>query len=152
MAVHRRFDVFVIVLGIAALFAWASIHSEFHLRPQMPAEFFNPADVPPARRAAEQKVAQAYWKLAIDEIQWQYGYARTLPEQPPGDFFIRADEAGADALDPELRARYWQRLRHVWNISTLWERHYEWSTVSITKTLQITARWLQEHLRRALHE
>lgn len=147
MPLYRRYDFIGLVLGSAALLAWASIHSEFRLRPKMPAEFFNPAEVPPKKLEEQQKAAEAYWKLAITDIQLRYSYARSLPEQPPADFFVRTSEAGAAALDPALRAHYWKKLREVWNIAALWERRYEWSTVSITEAMESAAQWLGDHLR-----
>jgi hypothetical protein len=144
--VHRRYDIIAIVVLVTLIVLYASIRSEYRLRDTMPEEFFDASLVPPERRAAEQKIAEAYWKCAVTQIQWQYGYAHRLPDEPPADFL--AAEAGTRANDSALRARYWQKLRGVWNVTSVWHKQYEWNTISMTQSFQSAGQWLESHMRK----
>jgi hypothetical protein len=148
MAVHRKHEVLLIVAGVLCIAAYASFRTEFRLHSAMPVEFFDASRVPVQRRAAEEKIAKAYWKCAVTQIQWKYGYAHRLPEQAPQEFYVTTTEAGSAADDSALRARYWQKLRDVWGISTVWHEQYEWNTISLTESLRSAGQWLEFHMRR----
>ena len=137
-----------IVAAVILIALYASIRSEFRLRAAMPVEFFDASRVPAERRAAEEKIAQAYWKCAVTQIQWQYGYAHRLPDEPPAEFSVTTSEAGSAANDSAMRARYWQKLREVWGVSAVWHEQYEWNTISLTQSLQSAGQWLEFHMRR----
>jgi hypothetical protein len=148
MAVQRRYDIIAIVVFVILVALYASIRSEFRLRAEMPVEFFNASRIPAEKRAAEEKIAEAYWKCAVTQIQWQYGYAHRLPDEPPAEFSVTTAEAGSTAKDSAVRGRYWQKLRAVWGISTVWHQQYEWNTISLTQSLQSAGQWLETHMRR----
>jgi hypothetical protein len=148
MAVQRRYDIIAIVVFVILVGLYASIRSEFRLRSTMPVEFFDASRVPAEKRTAEARIAEAYWKCAVTQIQWQYGYAHRLPDEPPAGFSVTAAEAGSAAQDSAVRARYWQKLRAVWSISTVWHQQYEWNTISLTQSLQSAGQWLETHMRR----
>jgi hypothetical protein len=150
MAVHRRYDIIAIVAAVILLALYASIRSEFRLRPAMPVEFFDASRVPAEKRAAEAKIAEAYWNCAVTQIQWQYGYAHRLPDEPPAEFSVTVAAAGSAAQDSAVRARYWQKLRGVWGISTVWHQEYEWNTISLTESLQSAGQWLERQARRII--
>ncbi len=148
--VQRRYDIIAIAFVAICLAAYASIHSEYRLRQRMPVEFFDPSSVPAAKRPSEEKIARAYWNCAVTQVQWKYGYAHRLPEEPPADFSLTAEQAGSAARDTALRDRYWQKLRGLWGVSTMWERHYEWNTDTLRNSLQSGGRWLEDLGRRIL--
>lgn len=148
MAVHRRYDIMAIVALVIIVALYASIRSEFRLRSAMPVEFFDASRVPADKRAAEAKIAEAYWKCAVTQIQWQYGYAHRLPDEPPAEFSVTAAEAGSASQDSAVRARYWQKLRAVWGVSTVWHEQYEWNTISLTESMRSAGQWLESHMRR----
>jgi hypothetical protein len=148
MAVHRRYDIMAIVALVIIVALYASIRSEFRLRSTMPVEFFDASRVPAEKRAAETKIAEAYWKCAVTQIQWQYGYAHRLPDEPPAEFSVTAAAAGSAAQDSAVRARYWQKLRAVWGVSTVWHEQYEWNTISLTESMRSAGQWLESHMRR----
>lgn len=148
MAQGRTHEISFIVLLALAIAAYASIRSEFRLRSQMPAEFFDGSRVPAAKRAAEEKIASAYWNCAVNQVQWKYGYAHRLPEQPPVEFVVTPEQVGSAAHDQGLRARYWQKLRDVWGISTVWHKEYEWNSSTLQNSLQSAGEWLESHMRR----
>ena len=146
--VQRRYDIWAIVVVVVLIALYASITSENRLRETMPVEFFDASRVPPAKRAAEEKIAKAYWNCAVTQIQWQYGYAHRLPDEPPPEFSLSAAEAGSAAYDSTIRARYWQKMREVWGVSTVWHQRYEWNITSLTQSLRSAGQWLESHMRR----
>jgi hypothetical protein len=148
MAVQRKHDIMAIIAVVVCIAAYASFRSEFRLRSAMPVEFFDASRVPVGKRAAEEKIANAYWKCAVTQIQWKYGYAHRLPEEPPEEFSVTTAEAGSAANDSALRARYWQKLRDVWGVSAVWHEEYEWNTISLRDSLQSAGQWLEFHMRR----
>lgn len=148
MAVNRRFDILAVIGLVLCLVAYASFRTEYRLRETMPTEFFDPSALDPSKREAENKIARAYWKCAVTEIQWTYGYAQRLPLDPPPAFVIPKQEgSGPDATS---RSRYWQKLRSIWGVSAIWEEHYGLSGVSLTDSLRSAGAWLEIKMRRLL--
>ena len=147
MAVHRRYDIAAIVLVVLCILAYASLQSKFRLRPEMPVEFFDPSRLPRATRAAEERIARAYWKCAVSEVQWKWGYAQRLPDEPPAEFSIKSSE---ELRNPATRLRYWQKLRELWGVSAIWHEQYEWNTISLRGSLQSAGQWLEEQMRRII--
>ena len=148
MADGRRYDIIFIALIAMALAAYASIRSEYRLRSAMPIEFFDAAHVTAGKQAGDEKVAKAYWNCAVTEVQWKYGYAHRLPDEPPEEFSVTAEQAGSAANDSVLRERYWQKLRNVWGVSTVWHKQYEWNTDTLRNSLQSAGRWLEQRMQR----
>jgi hypothetical protein len=153
MAVHRKLDIVAIVAVVLCVLAYASFRTEFRLIEQMPAEFFDPSQihkdqVPRDNQASEEKIARAYWKCAVTQIQWKYGYAHRLPEEPPAEFAVNVEDAGPATHDAVLRAHYWTRLRIIWNESEIWQEKYTWSPISLKESLQSAGQWLELHMRR----
>jgi hypothetical protein len=141
MAVHRKHDVTVIIVFVVCLVTYASFRSELRLRPDMPVEFFDGSRIPPAKRASEEKIAKAYWDCAVKQVQWKYGYAHRLPDEPPAEFSVSSDEIGPAANNDAVRQRYWQRLREVWNVPSAWKTRYEWTAVSLRQSLRSAGDW-----------
>ena len=148
MAVHRRYDILAIILLILLLLAYASFRSEFRLQAAMPQEFFEASRVPAQSRQGEERIARAYWNCAVTQIQWKYGYAHRLPEEPPAEFVANVRDASA----PAVRLRYWQKLRDVWTVSAVWHREYEWNTISLNESIQSAGQWMERHMRRIIGE
>jgi hypothetical protein len=144
MAVHRKHDIVAIVVVVLCVLAYASFRSEFRLREQMPVEFFDVSQVPKGRQAAEEKAARAYWKCAVSQIQWKYGYAHRLPDEPPEEFAVTVEDAGDTAA--ALRSHYWIRLRVIWNDSRIWQDKYVWSPISLKESMQSAGQWLERHM------
>ncbi|MCU1297118.1 MAG: hypothetical protein JWO91_1396 [Acidobacteriaceae bacterium] len=141
MTVHRKHDVTVIVAFVVCVVIYASFRSELRLRPEMPLEFFNGSRIAPEKRASEEKIAKAYWDCAVKQVQWKYGYAHRLPDEPPPEFLISSHEIGPAANDEAVRQRYWQRLREIWNVPSAWRTRYEWSSVSLRESLRSGGDW-----------
>jgi hypothetical protein len=141
MAVRRKYDVVIIVAIVLAAIAYGSYRSEFRLQSEMPGEFFDGSHLPSAKRASEEKIAAAYWSCAIKQIQWKYGYAARLPEEPPSEFAVSASEVGPAANDDAIRRHYWLKLRATWNVSSAWKTEYEWSSISFRQSLRSAGDW-----------
>ena len=147
MAIHRRYDILAIIAIAVAIAAYASVRSEFRLRSTMPQEFFDSTAVAPARRGTEEKIAKAYWRCAVAQIQWKYGYGHRLPDEPPEEFAVLPEDGGA-TKDSALRAHYWQKLRDVWGISAVWNERYEWDSSSLRNSMFSAGNWMERHMRR----
>ena len=148
MLVKRKYDIFAIVVVVLCVVAYASFRSEYRLRSNMPAEFFDPSRISPAKRPAEERIAKAYWQSAVTQVQWKHSYAQRLPEDPPAEFFVTPEQGGSAARDPQIRARYWQRLREVWGVSAIWEEQYTWNVISLAQSMQSAGQWMEQEMRR----
>lgn len=148
MAVHRRYDIAAVIVVVLGVTAYASFRKEYRLRPEMPVEFFDASSIPPRKRATEKAIANAYWQCALNQIQWKYGYAHRLPEEPPGEFSIALVQAGGPAENAAVRAHYWQKLRTTWGITSAWKEQYEWNTISFRDSLRSAGQWLEMRMRR----
>jgi hypothetical protein len=141
MAVRRKHDILIIVVFVLAVIAYGAIRSEFRLRPDMPIEFFDGSGLPLAKRASERKIAEAYWNCAVKQVQWKYGYAHRLPDEPAPEFSVSASEVGQVANDQAIRRYYWQKLGSTWNVSGAWTTQYEWSSNSFRQALRSAGDW-----------
>jgi hypothetical protein len=148
MDVRRRYDIPVIVALVLAIAIYASFRSEFRLREKMPVEFFDASGIPPKKRVVEESIAKAYWRCAVTQIQWKYGYAHRLPEEVPAEFSITTNHGHGG--DPAVRLYYWQKLRGIWTVASVWEKHYEWNTISLTNSLRSAGAWLEQRMRAIL--
>ncbi len=141
MAIRRKYDIFVIVALVLAGFAYASFSSEFRLTPDMPVEFFDGSHLPPAQRAREEKIAKAYWDVAVKQVQWKYGYASRLPDDPPPEFGVSSSAVGPLAKDEAVRRHCWLQLRTTWHVASAWKTEYVWSSVSFRQSLRSAGDW-----------
>jgi hypothetical protein len=141
MAFRRKFDILIIVALLLAAIAYGSLRSELRLQPDMPVEFFDGSQLLPANRASEEKIAAAYWNCAVKQVQWKYGYASRLPDDPPPEFSVSSSQIGPMAKDDAVRRQYWLRLRRTWNMSSTWKAQYEWNTISFQQWLRSAEEW-----------
>lgn len=141
MAIRRKYDIVIIVAVVLGGLAFACFRPERRLQPAMPPEFFDRTKFAPGKRAAEEKIAAAYWNCAVTQVQWKYGYASRLPEAPPPEFGISAAEIGPIAKDDAVRRRYWTQLRSTWYVATAWKTEYAWSSVSFLQWLRSAGDW-----------
>ena len=150
MAFRRKYDIAIIVLLLLAALAYASFSSEFRLKEDMPKEFFDGSQLPPKKRAFEEKVAKAYWDCAVKQVQWKYGYASRLPEDPPAYFGLSSTVVGAVAKDEEIRRYYWRRLRVTWHLQSVWGNEYLWSSIAFRQSLRKAGDWWGQETRSVL--
>ena len=147
MAVHRKFDIIGVVALAVGLAAYAAFQPRSHLNTTTPPEFFDAsAYTPGQKRAEEKRIADAYWKCAVRQIQWKYGYANRLPEDPPAEFAVTTEEAGPGANDPAVRLRYWQKLRRIWYVPSIWKKDYGLDLTSMKRSFQSAGDWMQNQM------
>ena len=147
MFIRRGYDKVLIPVLAAGLFAYASIRPTFRLRTEMPPEFADaPSSGPAQKRASEERIARAYWDCVVTQIQWNYGYAYHLPQEPPPEFIlIGRQDLGTAATDPATRARYWRKLQGVWYLPSTWTKGYEWDLYWLTNWVRSSGEWLHQH-------
>jgi hypothetical protein len=151
MLVNRKFDALVVVI-VMSLIGYTTLQPQYRLRADPPPEFMREAhSTPPETRGTEERIARAYWKCAVSDIQWRYGYAHRLPLSPPAEFTISNQEFGRAASDSDIRARYWSKLQEVWYMRTVWSKEYGWNFRSLTETFEAASRWFEEQVTRFSH-
>jgi hypothetical protein len=144
MIVNRQVDRLLILVLPLALVAYLSTRPTYQLKDEPPAEFLRPqANWSADRQAAEEQLARAYWKCAVESIQWRYAYAQNLPSDPLPEFTVReTDLRGLRTEDAATaRVRYWQRLRQVWLRPHAWRTNYGWSFAWVTNLLTAFRDW-----------
>ena len=144
MAVRRKYDIAIIVTLVLAAIAYGASRTEYRLQPEMPVEFFDGTHLPPAKRAVEMKIAKAYWNCAVKQVQWKYGYASRLPDDPPPEFSVSVNEVGPVAKDETVRRHYWQKLHSTWTVSAAWNNQLEWSSISFRQSLRSAGEWWKQ--------
>jgi len=147
MALRRKYDIVIIVSFALAALAYASFSSEFRLQADMPVEFFDGSHLAPAKRAWEEKIAKAYWDCAVKQVQWKFGYASRLPDDPPLEFGVSSSDFGPVAKDEAVRRHYWLQLRATWHVSAAWKTEYLWSSVSFRQSLRSAGDWWSQQVR-----
>lgn len=148
----RKYDAIAIVIFVLAVLAIASFRSEFRLRSAMPPEFFDGKRVAAEKGVPEERIARAYWNCAVTQVQWKYGYAHRLPEQPVEEFKLNAAELGSIAQDEVARRYYWRQLRTSWDVTSVWETKWSFSFVTLRQSLQIGGEWWKELVRSIVGE
>ena len=130
---RRRGTVSIVLLSVGLFFAitvppvcvYISTPPPMQLRlqPQAPPDYVDQDPKWDAkRRAQEEQVAQAYWRLAVENLQQKYPFGSELPVEPPALFHIDSqdDPPGSDKALTETRNYYWDRLRTYWLQRAYW--------------------------------
>lgn len=120
----------IIVLALAGICIYESVHPVLRLRANPPADFI--AATAHSRMysgTARDQVASTYWSLAAESVAKKYSYGDTLPSTPPRDF---TTASGADYGTCVL---YWQKFREMWNQQTTWVTSYQVNIDWISGTL-----------------
>ena len=149
---RRKYDAIAIVIMVLAVLAMAAFRSEFRLRSAMPRAFFDAKRVAPEKRGSEERVARAYWNCAVTQVQWKYGYAHRLPDQPVEEFRLSVGEVGPIAQDEVARRYYWHQLRMSWDVTSVWETTWSFSFVALRQSLQTGGEWWKELVRSIVGE
>ena len=94
------------------------------LRANPPAAFLDESTGQTAKQqAVESQTAQAYWAVAVNDIETRYGFGSALPADPPDSFKVEEKSpSGVVRVDEAARDRYWEKLREVWSEPDSWER------------------------------
>jgi len=130
---------------VVALLVIVSYRPKYHLRGEMPPQFFSAANSTDSHKAGlEEKIAWAYWESAQMDVQWKYPYQHPLPGKPPPEFKIDAQALGPAASDPATRALYWRRLQDIWNLPDAWNKEYEWDWGWASDPITNAGQWIHE--------
>ena len=130
----------LVALAPTILFVCLATRPIMKLRVDPPAEFLSAvSEAAPERRAAEERVARAYWDWAYLHLQRKYPFAAQLPEDPPMEMDVygndvhysktnkREEHSDPTGLEAEVaKRRYWQKLRQAWAMPQAWEKSSMW--------------------------
>jgi len=131
----------VILLALAAIFLYESVHPVTRLRSDPPPEFVKaPANPKASSAAGQEDTARAYWNLAAESVSEKYSYGDTLPSRPPRDFTL------ASGADYGTSALYWHRLRDLWNQQTIWVTSYQLNTNWVPELLDSSRKFARDYL------
>ena len=120
----------VLLALVAGVFTFLSYRPVARLRPDPPASFIETHKGWDAKRqAAEERVAHAYWTVAIEEVQLKYPFGAALPDDPPPEFSLEGRDSPSGGFDksPATRAHYWRKIRATWGLPQAWDKSYRWS-------------------------
>lgn len=92
----------------------------------------------------ERRVAQAYWRVAVQRIQIDYSQDRPLPANPPPQFQISGAQMSPKGDMAASRAHYWSRLREVWGRHDAWVTHRRWSTDWVENSLNSLPQYIPQ--------
>lgn len=148
MAYHRGIDRLLLVLVPAGFFIYMSIQPVTTFRPDMPPQFvdYRP-NAGSAQRAAEERLARAYWDLFVTETQYRYPRGSALPASPPNEFQLgNAQPPGAESL-ASSRVRYWHRLQHVWLLPSSWVTSRKLSLDWLVQPIVKATDWIKDYLK-----
>src|SRR5262249_29492238 len=138
MLVNRRFDGIIAFL-VASIVGYVALQPAYRLRESAPPEFIRETHrVPIQKRLTEERIAKAYWRCAVTDVQWQYGYGHRLPATPPNTFLLSAQEYGPEATDVASRAHYWAKLQELWFVRDSWQEEYGVDFQVFRKWFEIT--------------
>jgi len=70
-------------------------------------------------RARQLQFANAYWMLAVNDLQHKYAYNTKLPATPPPEFKVDANGLKDTAA---TRMMYWDKLRQLWTTPGDWKQ------------------------------
>jgi hypothetical protein len=152
MFFRHSYDKLIYPLVALVVLAAFSYRPKYHLRGDMPPEFFSSTTTKgtSAKRSLDQKIAWAYWESAQMDIQWKYPHGQLLPPDPPPEFRVDAEALGPTAADPATRQLYWRRLQQVWYVPETWQKQYEWDFGWAKDPLSSAGEWLKDKAGRIL--
>lgn len=108
------------VLAVVIICGALSFHTEMRLNNDPPGEFVAAGKT--MGYTNDSTMTEAYWRLAVNVIQWRYPRASILPESPPVEFAV----PGSDGkVSPSVRTAYWNALRRVWLLPENWHTSVE---------------------------
>ena len=120
----------IVTVALGGAFVYKSVAPVLRLRPVPPASFMDlKTGLNPKQRAAEERVARAYWEVARRLSHSVYSFTDRLPDAPPDAFSVDPNEyPSLTEPSEDARYRYWRNLHKVWTRPEAWQRSYEWHT------------------------
>ncbi len=87
-------------------------------------------------RAANPELADQYWVLAVQVIQWKYPFGTALPQNPLPEFTATPDIIARDRSAAGSRQQYWNLLRQLWSRPEVWHRTLEFDIGWVVRALE----------------
>ena len=127
-----------VVAAIFIVLVLLTFQRSVRMVPKASPDFLTAAASAGARQ--DQALADHYWSVAVNTIQWKYARGIALPDKPPAEFSLAAaGEPGTES--PAVRAAYWNALRRVWLQPGSWRT-----------TVEVDLGWPQRAVRSVLHD
>ena len=121
----------IIIVTTSGIYLLTPPPVKLQLKAEVPSDFVEQDPTWDAtRRVLEEKVAGAYWQVAVLRLQETYPFGSELPADPPDAFQVDKELAptgGAEAL-AETRDLYWEKLRVAWAQRENWVESHEENT------------------------
>lgn len=133
---HSGWWVWAILLALCGFFVYRSTRPTIRLSADPPPSFFDyNQNWTPKERQEQSRLAEAYWRVAVRQIQGQYSPSSSLPADPPPQFRISDAAQSLESDMSAARILYWHRLRDAWNRHNSWVISYGWNTDWVDSTL-----------------
>ena len=117
----------LVAVAPTVLFVYLAARPVMRLRVDPPSQFLSAIDdVPPERRATEERLARAYWDWAFLHLQRQYPFAAELPDDPPVEMGVEGQGFPTGLQAEFTKRRYWRKLCEVWVMPQSWEKSSLW--------------------------
>jgi hypothetical protein len=117
----------LVALAPTILLVYLATRPVTQLRVDPPMEFLSAVnEVAPEHRAAEERVARAYWDWAWLHLQHKYPFPTQLPEDPPLEMEVEGKEFPTGLGAEVAKHRYWGKLRQVWILPQAWDKSSLW--------------------------
>jgi hypothetical protein len=118
------------VIAVAAVLTLVFVRLAPQLAPQKTVVMQLPTDPPagfiaqnprwgPLERARQIQLGQAYWLLAVNDLEHEYPYNSQLPATPPPEFRVNS---GGLQDDMATRMAYWNKLQQLWKTRSDWQQ------------------------------
>ncbi len=142
----------ILIIGCVLFFIYRSTLPLVRLQSEPPSEFIGRHAVDRRQAEPEKVIAQAYWNVAVQSIQWKYSPKRSLPYDPPPNFRINEQSKElSDAVNVD-RNVYWRRLRDVWQRPDAWRVSYGWNTDWVNRSLMVLQEYANDSLQQFVQQ
>lgn len=111
------------VAAMIMVLALLSFDLPFRLNNDPPQQYRTTPLAPGGQANAE--LADQYWVLAVQVIQWKYPFGTALPRDPLPEFTLLPKSAANNRSAAAARQQYWDLLRQLWSRPEVWHRKLE---------------------------
>jgi hypothetical protein len=135
------------VVGFFGLCIVLSFSLRYELRAKAPDEF---------RRTVVQgqpkpALADEYWKIASDVIQWKYPLHSALPSTPPRDFVLPPEDLmNKEWASESARLTYWTELRKIWPHPEMWRLTVNFDPTWMGRSVRVALDGAWDFIRRSI--
>jgi hypothetical protein len=135
------------VIAFFAMLAALSLDLSYELRASAPEQFRR---VPALSGHADPALADEYWKLAGNVVQWKYPFGNALPSNPPHDFALPAESLRKkEWASDSAKFAYWTELKREWPRPEAWRRTAKLDPSWAGRTARTTVDFVSDFFRRS---